>query len=299
VANIESKLGDCFLMKGDMAAGLSRLEAGLEVREDLYARDPEDESIVRGFLLACIKLAGHHAVRGNSGRTRELLDRFSVVLGPAKASGLVSPSLAGDYEKMVNLTRKFAQDADAGHRTSPGELAWVMMDVAGVLNQRRRQGSPPGYPMSAPAPVEAPTDPLGAEVSDRPVTARGDALPGKHSPSWLLRQENNRAVELLRTHNTDEALAVFLRVLFPGGTLTMRADVPVEIQANYICALLLSQNVEGAERYLDEVQDQSHPRVRALRNAIETWRESLTWTQRLGLRPKPPVRLDDEPGDLL
>ena len=173
------------------------------------------------------------------------------------------------------------------------------MDVAGVLNQRRRQGSPPGYPMSAPAPVEAPTDPLGAEVSDRPVTARGDALPGKHSPSWLLRQENNRAVELLRTHNTDEALAVFLRVLFPGGTLTMRADVPVEIQANYICALLLSQNVEGAERYLDEVQDQSHPRVRALRNAIETWRESLTWTQRLGLRPKPPVRLDDEPGDLL
>jgi hypothetical protein len=112
-------------------------------------------------------------------------------------------------------------------------------------------------------------------------------------------RENNRAVEFLRTGKTRDGLAIFNQLLFPGYELTMRVDVPVEIQTNFVSALAVTQNVEGSERYLAEVRDQNDPRVLAIRAAINKWRESLTGMQRLGLRPKPAVPLGDEPWDLI
>src|SRR5262249_577514 len=73
-------------------------------------------------------------------------------------------------------------------------------------------------------------------------------------------------------------------------------------KTNYATALLLSGNIAGGLRALDEVRDEQCPAVGRLREAVRRWERNLTFWQRvnwwLGGEPDRPLTLDFPPGDL-
>src|SRR5262249_44239431 len=84
----------------------------------------------------------------------------------------------------------------------------------------------------------------------------------------------------LRLGNAKSAVDVFRGLVLAGG-LTLRRAVPDVFKTNYATALLLSGNVSGGVRLLDEVGDEQSPAVRRLREAVRRWAESLTFWQRV------------------
>ena len=108
--------------------------------------------------------------------------------------------------------------------------------------------------------------------------------------------ENQRGLGLMRAGGTDVALGIFRELAVDDVTLLMRPDVPIEIQANFVTALLMTGNIEGATTYLEQITDPDHPCARELRERLDKWRCSLSWTQRLGLSKKPPIATGPEPG---
>jgi hypothetical protein len=106
----------------------------------------------------------------------------------------------------------------------------------------------------------------------------------------------------MRLGNVKVAVDVYRGLVLSSGGLILRQDVPVVYKTNYATALLLSGNVSGCQRVLNEVNDQSSPPVQRLRDAIHGWVKGMSFWQRLnwwtGGTPTHPVVLNFPPGEL-
>lgn len=160
------------------------------------------------------------------------------------------------------------------------------------------------------------------------TAAVGDSGQSDSTHAALLRRINS----LLEEHRPDEALAsipgklvmipVFknaqcvcwmrlgryheavqgLRQICVTSHLSLRNDIPVHFQSNFATALLLSGNADGYRAILNEIRSREHPAVMKLVSAVERWKATLPWTQRLswkvGLGGANSVSLDIPPGDV-
>ncbi len=113
---------------------------------------------------------------------------------------------------------------------------------------------------------------------------------------------NAYGVCLLRAGELDKAVDVY-QSLCLNGTICFKPNVSTLHLANYATALLLKGNRSGCLAALHQARDESHPAVRRVKDAIQRWRRSLTWMQRLRLvmsehLPEKPVDLGTEPGEL-
>lgn len=120
---------------------------------------------------------------------------------------------------------------------------------------------------------------------------------GVSSP-WL---SNATGVCQLRLGNAKPAMDIYRRLVLEAGGTHLRADVPAVFRINFAQALLSSGHIEGCLTALDEVAT-DHPAVARIRAAIDRWKDSLTFWERLqwklGGEPARPVVLEYPPGDL-
>jgi Flp pilus assembly protein TadD len=113
---------------------------------------------------------------------------------------------------------------------------------------------------------------------------------------------NAYGVCLLRAGQIDKALELY-QTLCLNGSICLKRDVPTLHMANYATALLCAGNLAGCQAALRQVRDPAHPAVTRIRDAIQRWRQSLTWLQRMrscfGDRlAERPVELGFDLGDL-
>jgi hypothetical protein len=113
---------------------------------------------------------------------------------------------------------------------------------------------------------------------------------------------NVRAVCLLRLGKTTQATEMLRTQVVNTGGVCLRYDIPEALKINFATALLLSGNVAGCQSALQEVQDQQHPGVGQLREAIRKWKQSLTFWEKfrwwMGAEANRPVEADFTPGVL-
>lgn len=122
--------------------------------------------------------------------------------------------------------------------------------------------------------------------------------------SEAIELRNATGVALMRLGRAEAAVELFRKLTTNDSGLFLRKEAPIEIKVNYATALILAGNVTGALVVLDEINDDRHPGVGRLRNAIARWRTSLSFGQRLwmaisGCNPNRPVELDAAPGTLM
>lgn len=127
-----------------------------------------------------------------------------------------------------------------------------------------------------------------------------ELLSRSKTPSHLL--TNMRAVCLLRLGQTTQAMEMLRSQVVNVGGVCLRYDVPEAMKINFATALLLSGNVPGCRSILQEVQNQDHPGVRQIHEAIRKWKQSLTFGEKLrfwmGMDVSRPVVADFTPGVL-
>ena len=133
----------------------------------------------------------------------------------------------------------------------------------------------------------------------QPAKALQSVARAKTNSPWLA---NARGVCQLRLGNPSLAVDIFRGlVLAPGGIL-VRADAPTVFKTNFAIALLQSGNLEGCMSTLFEIREENHPTVTRLKDSIDQWKQSLTFSQKLGWyfgnRPARTVTLDFPLGDL-
>lgn len=158
------------------------------------------------------------------------------------------------------------------------------------------------------------TNSNGSEPAYTPEVIRilekvGEALQSKtpkNALQLLAREDadwarNARAVCFLRSGEPSAALDV-LRGLVVERHLALKREAPIRFKTNFAVALLLSGNIAGGISALDEIDDESDPTVQKLRAAIQRWKNSMTFWQRLNWRmggdAAVPFTLDVPPGDL-
>lgn len=112
---------------------------------------------------------------------------------------------------------------------------------------------------------------------------------------------NAYGVCLMRAGDLDKAIETY-RGLCVGEGVNLRSDAPPVHLTNFATALLLKGNLTGCLDILHHLQGSPHPAAARLQAAIDRWRQSLTWWQRLGLstgayEPRKPVDLGFPPGD--
>lgn len=114
--------------------------------------------------------------------------------------------------------------------------------------------------------------------------------------------QNARGVCLLRLGSYERAVQALRGIVFPGNAICVPEDVPALYRANFATALLLMQRTDGAIAIVEHLEDDGHPYVRDMRQAVQRWKESLTLLQRIGLwigwYPQKPVQLDFPLGGL-
>jgi hypothetical protein len=112
---------------------------------------------------------------------------------------------------------------------------------------------------------------------------------------------NARGVCLMRLGEAAAAVDT-LRGLAVARHLSLKPDAPTVFKVNFATALLLSGNVSGGLGALAEVRDEQHPMVQKLRTAIERWKASMGFWQRLNWRMggeiEHPFTLDFPPGEV-
>ena len=113
---------------------------------------------------------------------------------------------------------------------------------------------------------------------------------------------NAQGVCLLRLGRVREAVALYRCLLHSPGSASAQSDTPAYLKLNYATALLLSGQPEACLAALQEV-DGRNTIARLLRDAIQRWETSLTFSQKLDWwinRVAPsssPVPIDFAPGE--
>ncbi len=114
---------------------------------------------------------------------------------------------------------------------------------------------------------------------------------------------NARGVCLMRSGRAASALELYRHLVVKTGCTWLRPDTPVIHRTNYCTALLLSGHPDGAVELIHSIEEQSHPSVVRLQQAVTAWQSKLTMWQRLqwklGLVPNVPFQLGFPPGDVL
>ena len=137
------------------------------------------------------------------------------------------------------------------------------------------------------------------------VKAKGELRPTSEPAfSAALENQNRQAVQLLRSNRFNEALLVLRSLVLQSGCTWMRPDVPLLVKRNFATALLLTENPSGCLVILAEINDDAHPRVQKLRDAIKQWEKTLSFWQWLNWRTgwiapeNHPVTIRFVPGEL-
>jgi hypothetical protein len=114
--------------------------------------------------------------------------------------------------------------------------------------------------------------------------------------------KNAAGVCLLRLGKYAEAVTLFRSLALAANQVNLRPDAPLHFKTNFATALLLSGHLRGCEDVLAELHDDDHPLVARLLQAIDRWKASLTFWQRLrhwlGGDLAVEVKLDFPPGDV-
>jgi hypothetical protein len=114
--------------------------------------------------------------------------------------------------------------------------------------------------------------------------------------------KNARGVCLMRAGRMEPALKVFRELTLAPGGVWFRPNVPLEYKTNLATALLLNGLVSGCLSVLDEIVNETSPRVQLLRAAIARWKAGLSWGRWiwwwLGSEPDYPIPLDFAAGEL-
>lgn len=118
------------------------------------------------------------------------------------------------------------------------------------------------------------------------------------SSPWI---SNATGVCAMRLGNAKSAAGVFQGLVGHHGVM-LKPDAPLMFKTNFATALLASNNMAGCLSVLHEIGQEDDPTVKRLRTAIEQWKQSLTFWQKLkwyaGDIPKKPIALDFPPGEL-
>lgn len=113
---------------------------------------------------------------------------------------------------------------------------------------------------------------------------------------------NAYGVCLMRAGQIDKASGVFRNLAISGNGFCLDPRAPIVFTTNYAIALLLAAHVNGCMAVLNQIENQAHPAVVRLRNAIDAWKRTLGRVRRLlipvlGL-PDVAVPLPFPPGDI-
>ncbi|MFC1634822.1 DUF4062 domain-containing protein [Planctomycetota bacterium] len=116
--------------------------------------------------------------------------------------------------------------------------------------------------------------------------------------------DNAKAVCLMRLGNADQARDILVRHTFDTNSFVFKPDTPIELKTNFVTTLILRGEVEGAQNYLDQIKEIDHPSVRKLVSALDKWKKSLTFLEKVkfnltGNIPNKPITLDFLPGELM
>jgi hypothetical protein len=113
--------------------------------------------------------------------------------------------------------------------------------------------------------------------------------------------QNARGVCLMRLGKFKEALSVLRDVAFQGYPC-LPPDTPVLYQINFAVAMLGSNHKEGAFSILNKLEENEHPQIAKLKDAIRRWVKGLNFVEKccyyVGLYPNKPVVIDFLPGDI-
>lgn len=112
---------------------------------------------------------------------------------------------------------------------------------------------------------------------------------------------NATGVCQLRLGNAKQAVTAF-QSLAMHSAIMLKRDAPVVFKTNYAVALLASDNLPGCLSVLNEIREEENPTVQQLRAAIQRWKQSLTFWQKvrwyLGGDPRQKVTLDSPLGEI-
>lgn len=112
---------------------------------------------------------------------------------------------------------------------------------------------------------------------------------------------NAAGVCQLRLGNAKQAVAA-LQSLVVVSAVLLKRDAPVVFKTNYAVALLASDNLPGCLSVLNEIHEEENPTVQQVRAAIQRWKQSLSFWQKvrwyLGDDPRQKVTLDFPLGEV-
>jgi hypothetical protein len=121
----------------------------------------------------------------------------------------------------------------------------------------------------------------------------------KAESPWL---RNAAGVCQIRLGNTAAAMEIFRGMVLAAGGFDLRPEAPTIFKTNFAVALLLSSNVDGFQRVIEELYDVQHPALDRLRDAIQRWRKNMGFWHKLRSLfggATSPLVLDFPPGDVL
>jgi hypothetical protein len=108
----------------------------------------------------------------------------------------------------------------------------------------------------------------------------------------------------MRLGNADQAHDILVRHTFDTNSFVFKSDILIELKTNFVTTLILSGEVEGAQNYLDQIEEIDHPSVRKLVSALDKWKKSLTFLEKVKFKlvgniSNKPITLDFLPGELM
>jgi hypothetical protein len=112
---------------------------------------------------------------------------------------------------------------------------------------------------------------------------------------------NARGVCLLRLHRIDDAVRTFRAFVLATGGTWCKPDLPIIYRTNFATALLLAGHPRGCLDILGDINQEQHPSMVRLQDALKVWQRGLSWWQwinwKTGIDPNSPVQLDFFPGE--
>ncbi len=114
--------------------------------------------------------------------------------------------------------------------------------------------------------------------------------------------KNAVAVCHLRQGHPDQAIGIYRGMTLGPGGLNFKPDVPDKYKVNFATALLMTGNVSGCRSMLRELQDRTCPAAVRLQAALDRWKKTLSFWQRINLafggEPNRSAELDFPPGEV-
>jgi tetratricopeptide (TPR) repeat protein len=254
------ELGACYVRRGnpgDAAEALACFQQALETREKLWEANPESVARARDVVCMHQRLAEYfEEAGGQEVAMAHRSENYRILHELHSAGCCLDAAILRYYDQLHAMFGEESSRSDGA--VSP---LGMLFNEAGPTDA----SSPGSFAVEH---GEPPPTKVGAANVEQAV-AEGRAL--------------------LRAGRMEDALAHYRSLLFPNDGIRMSPQAPVEAKVDFIAALMLVQNVDGAECHLADLGDTDHPRLASLRKLLCDWRTSLTWAQKVGIKKKPPL----------